>query len=768
MSDTTAATGDLAAALERSDGFQLLARALPDAILVIDPGGDVSYASVQSEAYFGRRAGDIVGRPFLDLVAEGDRTAFPSPPQVDSVGSWDFRAATDDGRWLNAAFLTPHLQGLRGTTLAEALGASALCLVRDLPSEPRGARDRTDLLRRALDATDNIIVVTDPQAEDNPIVVANDHFFEVTGYSRDEVIGRNCRFLQRRPDGTRDDDQDGVRELKRAIEAGESTRVLLRNYTKGGRLFYNELYVTPVHDHDGRVVNFVGVQNDVTARIEAEREALGQASLLRAFFDSAPVMMGVIQRDSAGLVHRTANARAAKIYGRAPEDMGGTRSGELGFTEREAARWLEAVETCAERGGPVSFETTHPWDADPDGDGSRSLQVTVSRVEAQTAADRGELFSYIGEDVTTARRSARERRLLSAAVDQAAEAILVTDAEAAPPGPRILYANRAHGRVFGYEPGEVVGQSPRIFQGPKTDRAVLDRVRRRIAAGEPFSGEVVNYRKDGAEFVLEWDIAPVRDDDGRITNWVGTQRDVTERRRLEHEVLEVAGREQERMARELHDGLGQLLVGAQMQLAVVERALQNAQDLDPAALAGTVARASEIVGEAHGQARAIARGLFPVNIEPDGLMVALERLTSEARESLGVDATFTFEVPVVVGSSEQAGHLYRIVQEAMTNAVRHGHAEHVAIGLSDAGDGTVALTVQDDGVGIDDDALDDGAGLGMRTMAYRARRVGGALDVRALDGGGTAVRVRFTPAPAPTYDGPGGAPGRAAPPRPVA
>ena len=752
MSDTTASTGDLADALEGSDGFQLLARALPDAILVIGPDGTVDYASVQSESYFGRSAPEIVGRPFLDLVAPSDRTAFPTPPQADTVGSWDFRADTDDARWLNAAFLTPHLQGLRGTSLARALGDSALCLVRDLPREPLGARDRTDLLRRALDATNNIIVVSDPQADDNPIVVANEHFFSVTGYTREEVIGRNCRFLQIRPDGTRDDDQDGVRELVRAVAAGESAHVLLRNYKKSGELFYNELFITPIRDHDGRVVNFVGVQNDVTARVRAEREALGQASLLRAFFDSAPIMMGVVQRDSAGLVHRTANVLAAELYGRPPEDVGGARPHELGFTQREADRWVAAVQECAERGGAVHFEIVHPWDSDPDGEGARTLQVTVTRVESEGTADQGDLFSYIGEDVTGARRSARERRLLAAAVEQAAEAILVTDAEIDAPGPRILYANRAHQRIFGYETAELIGQSPRMFQGPETDRSVLDRVRRRLEAGEPASAEVVNYRKDGAPFVLEWEIAPVRDAAGAVVNWVGTQRDVTERRRLEHEVLAAAGREQERMARELHDGLGQLLVGAQMKLAVLEGELRDPAALDPKALAAAAARVSEIVGKAHGQARAIARGLFPVNVAPDGLGEALDRLVTEAHESLGVEATISSSTPVVLRSSEQAGHLYRIAQEAITNAVRHGHAGHVTVGLDRLDDGTVALTVRDDGVGIPDEALEGGEGIGLRTMAYRARRVGGVLDVWRREDGGTAVRVRFTPAAPPTGD----------------
>ncbi|MDT7856359.1 PAS domain S-box protein [Rubrivirga sp. S365] len=335
-------------------------------------------------------------------------------------------------------------------------------------------------------------------------------------------------------------------------------------------------------------------------------------------------------------------------------------------------------------------------------------------------------------------------RALSAAVEQAAEAIMVTDARADLPGPEILYVNRAHGRTFGYGRDEVIGQTPRMFQGPKTDRGVLDRIRRRIEAGEPAQVEAVNYRKDGSEFVLQWEIAPVRDEGGVVTHWVGTQRDVTEQRRLEDEVLTASAREQERMARELHDGLGQVLTGAAMQLQVLETLIGRG-DLDAAALAARAGRAHELVAGAHEQARAIARGLSPLAIEPDGLDAALARFAADAEAALGVDCTVEAEVHVVLGSAEEAGHLYRIVQEAVTNAVRHGRAGRVAVGLADAGGGAVALTVRDDGAGIADEALEGGGGLGLRTMAYRARRVGGALDVRRLEGGGTAVRVRFSP-----------------------
>ena len=127
------------------------------------------------------------------------------------------------------------------------------------------------LLGRAVAASSNGIVITDPNLPDAPIIYVNPAFERTTGYARDEVVGRNCRFLQ---NGVRD--QPAIDELRECVEAGRECRIVLRNYKKDGTLFWNELYVSPIHDEEGRLTNFVGVQNDVTDRkkIEEERDLL--------------------------------------------------------------------------------------------------------------------------------------------------------------------------------------------------------------------------------------------------------------------------------------------------------------------------------------------------------------------------------------------------------------------------------------------------------------------------------------------------------------
>ena len=125
--------------------------------------------------------------------------------------------------------------------------------------------DKLGLLDRAVTASTNSIVITDPNQPDAPLVYVNPAFEKTTGYAAEEALGRNCRFLQ-----GEDQDQPSLGELRAAVREGRHCTVVLRNYRKDGSLFWNELSVYPVRDKNGRVMHFVGVQNDITERIRAE------------------------------------------------------------------------------------------------------------------------------------------------------------------------------------------------------------------------------------------------------------------------------------------------------------------------------------------------------------------------------------------------------------------------------------------------------------------------------------------------------------------
>lgn len=122
-----------------------------------------------------------------------------------------------------------------------------------------------------------------------------------------------------------------------------------------------------------------------------------------------------------------------------------------------------------------------------------------------------------------------DEKLLAAVAFFSEDSIVITDTQLDAPGPRIVYVNPGFTKMTGYGPEEILGKSPRFLQGPKTDRAVLGEIRRKLNNNEVFFGQAVNYRKDGSEFINEWHIEPIRSDEGKVTHYLAIQHDATER-----------------------------------------------------------------------------------------------------------------------------------------------------------------------------------------------------------------------------------------------
>jgi PAS domain S-box-containing protein len=136
----------------------------------------------------------------------------------------------------------------------------------------------------------------------------------------------------------------------------------------------------------------------------------------------------------------------------------------------------------------------------------------------------------------------------SAVLQAASESIIVTTSDLDQPGPTIIYANHAFERMTGWMAAETVGKSPRLLQGDNTDRSVFSGMRATLRRGDRWEGQAINYRKDGTQFVMEWSIIPLRDADGRISNYVAVQRDVSARVEAERRIAQAqaAARESDR------------------------------------------------------------------------------------------------------------------------------------------------------------------------------------------------------------------------------
>ena len=345
-----------------------------------------------------------------------------------------------------------------------------------------------------------------------------------------------------------------------------------------------------------------------------------------------------------------------------------------------------------------------------------------------------------------------ESAALAAIFESAVDAVVTINAAG-----RIERFNPAAERTFGYAAAEVVGRTvdvlmPEPYRSEHEGylRAYHETGRRRIIG---IGREVVGRRKSGETFPMDLAVNDVRLPDGRQI-FVGLVRDISERRALEREVLEAAEDERRRIGQDLHDGLGQTLTGTGLRARRLARRLRA--DASPqAALADELVA---LIDEADASARALARGLVPVDVEAGGLADALDRLAGHAERLFGIACRVERvgadpDLPPVA-----ATHLYRIAQEAVSNAVRHGRARHVAVTLA-GGERQTRLRIEDDGVGFPARAEpggdlpapvrpNDDRGMGVRIMHYRARVAGGELDIRPGPAGGTVVTCTLRP-PAP-------------------
>ncbi|MBS0393475.1 MAG: PAS domain-containing protein [Proteobacteria bacterium] len=381
-------------------------------------------------------------------------------------------------------------------------------------------------------------------------------------------------------------------------------------------------------------------------------------------------------------------------------------------------------------GEPVEFELKIT-DA---GGGPRWLRSRLMRAETADGP------VVIGTSVeVTARRIAEDamrasEAMLRSVTDNSPDLIAIVDGDL-----RIRFVNRP---LRGEPPERIVGRPAADFTDASAE--FESRLRDVLGSGRPLRFESRAPREDGSDGLFEYRLGPVHEG-GRISGVIVYSTDITERRALEREILEISNREQRRIGSDLHDGLGQELTGIALMLDGVSSAARR----------GVAPRSAELreltalVRGAIEQTRTLARGLSPVALDGGGLVHALRALVARTREMYGLDIRFRSRVaPRVTLDAAATGHLYRIAQESLTNAARHAAAHTVLVQFNVTGR-RVALAISDDGRGL---GPGSSTGVGLKIMRYRANMLGGELLIGPRPSGrGTRVTCVVTqPDPAPT------------------
>ncbi len=300
----------------------------------------------------------------------------------------------------------------------------------------------------------------------------------------------------------------------------------------------------------------------------------------------------------------------------------------------------------------------------------------------------------------------------------------------------IQFVNPALERLFGYKHGELIGQTVKRLM-PQEHSVVHDKyMKNYLQTGIPkiigIGRQLIAMRKDGSRFPMYLSIGDIHTSHSRL--FAGVIMDMSEQQQLQREILEIPVSEQRRIGQELHDGLGQQLTG----LGLLATSLVNKASKPEHELA---TRLADGLREAISQVRALSRGLMPVDIDAEGFMNSVQNLIADIRSQSDISILLDIQERVKISDNTSAMHLYRIVQEALNNAIKHAGASIIEVGMGIEGTRGYLL-VHDNGKGLEV-TPEKSTGLGLRIMQHRCGLIDAQLQINSSYTEGTEIKCYF-------------------------
>lgn len=494
---------------------------------------------------------------------------------------------------------------------------------------------------------------------------------------------------------------------------------------------WHKLYIRPYRTLDHKVGGVVLMLIDIDALKRREQEIKESRDYAVSIVET--VREPLIVLDGHLRVH-TANRAFYECFAAKPSETQGKSIYELGN-----GQWnIPGLRTLLEEILPQNshfenYEVEHEFPSI----GPRTMLLNAHRL-AQ-GEDQGEQLVLLAiEDVTSQKRAERLRHeseaRLRTMLDTAVDAIITIDERGT-----ISSINAATERMFGYPAGELIGQNVKMLMPPPYRDEHDGYLARYSETGQKhiigIGREVQGRRKDGSVFPLDLAVSEFEDQGRR--RFTGLLRDLSARKALEQEVLEVATMEQQRIGQELHDTAAQELTA----LGLLAESLAGAARQGSPAEAQLAGKIAEGLKRVLSQVRAISRGLVRVEVDAEGLMAALTELAAQTKELHGVNCTFECRQPVHVTDNQMATQLYCIAREAVTNALKHADAQNITINLEEDSD-SIMLQVQDDGAGFGEPA-GDAKGMGLAIMRYRAGLINAHLSIGSAKPSGAVVACKI-------------------------
>ncbi len=332
---------------KNSNIFHLLSEAVMEGTIVVNQDFMIVSINGRAESLFGYEHNELIGKSLSQIIPDKHRNIHEKHMTEFFLHGKQSRMA--QGRVLcglkKSGEEFPLEVGLSPFTIYKR--KYVLALVYDM-TQTLEYRRKLKIKGKALEFAHNGIVITDAQKEDNPIIYYNKAFQKLTGYRKEEIMGHNCRFLQRK-----DRDQEGLKKIREAIKKGISCQVQVRNYKKDGTMFWNEVSVNPIRASNGKITHFVGIQNNVTDRVMAEQEI---NHLIKIFNDS---LNEIYVFDAESLEFTHANFGAQKSIGYKLAELKSMKPYELmpEFNKKEFKKLIKPILTNSRR--KVELETTY-------------------------------------------------------------------------------------------------------------------------------------------------------------------------------------------------------------------------------------------------------------------------------------------------------------------------------------------------------------------------------------------------------------------------
>ena len=520
---------------------------------------------------------------------------------------------------------------------------------------------------------------------------------------------------------------------------------------KSGLSGWFRTHYTPHFGNDNEVIGyFVAVEN-ITEKREAESQLLGRERKLQFALDAGEFGTWVVN-----INERIAelDTTLADIIGLPPKEY--HLPLDL-FVELVAEEDRERIATSVQRtleehvdfseqyrmhrpqGGQVWLSSYGKIHRDPQGVADRVIGVSHDITELKEAEEQ---LRRLNDDLKSRAERDAEALLmteanLQAIVNTAADAILTVNDQRI-----ILSANPSADLMFGVGSGDpgLIGRSLDELlntEAVSLDLAILDGESEFAATNRTISRNILAHQIDGHEFSAELSLARAKN----LPFSVVLLRDISERREFEGAALRAAEDEKERIARDLHDGLGSMLGG----VTCLAKSLEKDLTVSDHPGAAQAAQIGSTLQKSVALTRQLSHGLNAVGASPEALTEALREFAQMTGTNPDISCVLICPEPVDIASRVTANHLFRIAQEAVNNAVRHSHCDAITIELHRWPD-TVVLSVTDNGnSGAGDDAANNNdrnkrrEGFGQRTMRYRAREMHGHLDIAATDSGTSVI-----------------------------